>query len=113
MYPLKIFSSIAANILAVLIYLSLLNVIPQFEATFSNFGSDIPLFTSFALKSYRFFWIIGVLIAIAALVAGIKHSAESNKSLAISLVNFLVSIAAIFGFLVAMYLPIFAIGDVT
>lgn len=90
-------------------------ILSEFIKLFSGFGADLPRLTTFFIDS-RFFW--GVLPALTcALAIHITtrsiHTAKYRKQMGLTLIALLVGVVILFVFaIVAMYLPIFQMGQV-
>ena len=96
-------------------YLGIFAVVPQFKEMFVMFGSDLPQLTQLYIFGYPYFGIIFVLALIICLIHVLNPSLSDNMQ---KQTFRLIAAHCIFSFSlfitsgVAMYLPIFKLGQV-
>ena len=94
---------------ALIIFVLLHYVVPEFEELFEGFGAELPFFTRLVLNVHEYFY----LLTIPAFVGNILIYNMKNQ-----LGWWLVGITGVMGILlipltiIAMYLPIFQMGNV-
>ena len=99
------------HVLAILAYLFLLIMIPHFHTTLDAFNTPHPKLTTFFLDSYRYFWILGTLIALSsAIYAMLTKPFKPNQLVIISTVNLGGALVTVFLAPVAMYLPLYVLS---
>ncbi len=89
-------------------------IAPQFAETFSNFGTELPLFTLLMLSLAPVYPFISYLTGLPLLIWLVfLFSAAQQKLLFKSgLIIFLIAFVLVIAFIVAMYLPIFSLGAI-
>jgi type II secretory pathway component PulF len=89
-------------------------IAPQFAETFSNFGTELPLFTLVMLSLAPVYPFISYLTGLPLLIWLVfLFSAAQQKLLFKSgLIIFLIAFVLVIAFVVAMYLPIFSLGAI-
>jgi type II secretory pathway component PulF len=89
-------------------------IAPQFAETFSNFGTELPLFTLLMLSLAPVYPFISYLTGLPLLIWLVfLFSAAQQKLLFKSgLIIFLIAFVLVIAFVVAMYLPIFSLGAI-
>jgi len=89
-------------------------VFPQFEQTFSAFGADLPTITLLLLR-YRFLWWLLPVISLSmslVLASQKQHPVQRQYRIMIGLAAlFVVSLILVIAGVVAMYYPIFHLGQ--
>ncbi len=106
--------SLIVLVFAVLGMLALAHVVaftaPVFQGIYGDFGSELPAITAF-FTSNRVPFLLCVAVLIAALI--VKEIAMANKTtaLAINVVASVGSNASVLASIVALYLPIFTLGE--
>jgi len=98
-----IFAVIGASV-AILVYF----IIPNFKQTFDSFGSELPLLTEIVLNAgYNLVWASVLCIVLA----GANMMLKSKPAFYISCIYSLCLILLLPVSMVAMYLPIFQMGQ--
>ena len=99
-------SALMLGLIATIILALLYYVLPSFEETFSNFGTDLPKLTHFIMQGYEYSIYLPIFIFGSALAAFlIKNKYLMYTSLALSVVAITMLPVAF----VAVYLPIFTL----
>ena len=107
--------SVALTIISGMLYSAIYPAVPQFVEIFEGFGAELPWFTQFILDNYYYFglpYLLG-LIPCMILVKNRASVIPSEKHLFMLIViNFVLSFFVIGITVIAMYLPIFKMGNV-
>ncbi|WP_163834694.1 hypothetical protein [Spartinivicinus ruber] len=111
--------SLGLIVLSLFIHIGVIFVIPQFQKVFAGFGADLPAITEFVLSTYRFYFLVFlVLLPICTLIYRKKliykgkEKRRKNPMLAFSVLIFVLTLV-INGFsMISMYIPIFSLGSV-
>lgn len=88
-------------------------IVPQFEKLFEGFGADLPLATKLVLQSYRYWWVIPLLMFIQFLVLRFGNVSSAPAQRFFYVVNiFFVVLEVLFVpiMVVIFYLPIFSMA---
>lgn len=104
---------LSLSMVSAMLYYMVYMIIPQFSETFSTFGNKLPLVThTFFSIRQAYLWLFAttlVLIAAWAFAFIVRPRHKLIKS--ITLYNFVAAMALLVFMLIAMYLPIFSLGD--
>ena len=107
--------SIGLTILSIFPYIGLYAVVPQFKEMFIAFGADLPTLTQLYIYGYPYSGVIFVTALIICLIHVLNKSLNEKK---LKLAFRLIVTHCIFSFVlfvasgIAMYLPIFKLGEV-
>jgi len=104
----------ARIIITALLYRFINKVAPSFEQTFVSFGTELPLLTRFFIKAYpAFYWPCLVsLLPISFWLINFFNQTYALIIIKASKYNFYLALLCFALFMLAMYLPIFSMGNV-
>ena len=103
------FQLIVGMVCALIAALTPTLIIPQFQQVFDGFGTEMPLITHIALSYHLWLWTLPVLV-VAARIFWPKAQWRPLASCLVGVISLIVVIPAI---ILAMYMPIFQLGQIT
>lgn len=84
-------------------------VVPEFEALFEGFGSELPVFTQFIITVHKYFFVLAMPGVIGNILI---HNGKYRPGWLLVIFSGAMAVLLIPLTIIAMYLPVFQMGSV-
>lgn len=84
-------------------------VVPEFEALFEGFGSELPAFTQFIITVHEYFFVLAIPGVIGTILI---HNGKYRPAWILVLFSGAMAVLLMPLTIIAMYLPVFQMGSV-